>query len=107
MGLEKRILEQLPIGVALTTFEGRLLRANPAAYELLGIEPTVKGLDVTTLYPDPEERAAIVASVRSNENKRHEVHLYVNGVSVLFRSMNVAFWADDGRGVILSAFWRA
>ena len=105
---EKQIIEQLPIGITLTTFSGRLLRANPEAYRLLGIDPTVKVLDVTTLYPYPEQRAELVEDVKAGRrDKRRQVVLYVNGEPAHFRSMNVAFRTDSGEdGVILSAFWR-
>ena len=107
MVLETRIVEQLPIGVTLTTFEGRLLNANPEAYRLLQIDPTIRGMNVCDLYADPSERAAMVDDVMADVRKRHEVRLLVNGEPVLFRSMNVAFeQSDHGNGVILSAFWR-
>jgi len=106
--LEARIVDQLPIGITLTTFSGRLLSANPEAYRLLNIDPTVKGMDVTKLYPYSEQRHALVKDVKAGKrDKRREVWLYVDGMPVLFRSMNVAFKTESGEdGVILSAFWR-
>lgn len=114
MVLEKRIVEQLPIGATLTTYDGRVLYANPKAYELLAIDPDdVDDLDVNTLYPYPDQRKLMIESVKgkaggSDQDMGHYVHLYVEGVPMLFHSMSAAFDMPSGEdGVILSAFWRA
>ena len=105
--VDKQIVEQLPIGVTLTTFGGRLLRANPEAYRLLGIDAEVRDLDVTKLYLYPDQRAIMVQSVKGGERRRRDAWLYVGDEPALFRSMNVAFKTASGEnGVILSAFWR-
>jgi PAS domain S-box-containing protein len=65
---QRSMLESSPIGVSVSSNEGRILFANSRLADIVGL-PTkeVRGSDVTRFYRDPHDRQAMVARVIRGE----------------------------------------
>lgn len=67
------IIQQVPIGVFRSTFEGRIVHANPALLDLLGYETRdlEKFEDVRIAYADPEDRNCLLDALRAHPEGAH------------------------------------
>lgn len=63
--LYRRLFEEAHEGIAITTLDGDILRANPAAREMFGYsEAELPALNLADLYADPEVRKDLLVTLR-------------------------------------------
>ena len=102
-----RMMEQLPIGMALTDISGKILEANQAAQDLLGFESREAFLStpMLDLYVDDGQRAKLLAEIQANGKVETKVALRANGRIEMFNIKAVLFHSP-GTGVMLTAIWK-
>jgi PAS domain S-box-containing protein len=63
----RMLIENLPVGVYISTLQGELLDANPACLEILGVGSIEELRSCTTaqLYADPAQREAEIQKLKS------------------------------------------
>ncbi|HEY6419448.1 MAG TPA: response regulator [Candidatus Binataceae bacterium] len=63
----RNLFASVPVGVFITTPEGRILEANPTFVEMLGFEDaqSLKQVNIGDLWAHPEERARLTALIAS------------------------------------------
>jgi two-component system cell cycle sensor histidine kinase/response regulator CckA len=74
----RRLVENSPDGITLTTVGGRFIAVNPAAVAMLGYESEaeVLALDARATYASPEDRTPYIAKLaEAGTVQRHEVRL--------------------------------
>lgn len=98
--LESRLaalLNRLNVGVFRCTVEGRLLTANPSFLRMMGLHPSVdfKAIDMATFYPNPADRADLVARLEKY-GQIHEQHVQQR------RADGTLIWASVSKTLTLA-----
>lgn len=97
----ERIIEEAPIGIFQSTFQGRILSANSAMARMLGFTSPaelIKSItDISTqLYVDPEQRASLLRCLsKSHDFIQKEVQYLRQVGSPLIVNLNVRAIRDD------------
>jgi PAS domain S-box-containing protein len=79
--LESRLhglLNRLNVGVFRSTYDGRLVEANPTFFRLLGLDPATdpKSIHMRDLYKDARERDALIQELTTHgQTQEHNVQL--------------------------------
>lgn len=103
---EHSLFTNAPIGIIITTPEGRLLSANPAMAKMFGYDSpdelieTVKGNNIQ-LYADPSDRKELMRLLRDN---KEVINYECRGVhrdgSIIWTSINVSTVLDNNGKII-------
>jgi len=98
------LFESTPMGVALTTYEGRMLTANPILLEMIRLPPDqLEEINVRSLYPREEDRNRLLARLRTDQRVvEAEVELQRRDGERFFASMNLVRFQIDGQDTILA-----
>ena len=97
------LVETAQVGIALSTFEGDLLAANPALLDMIGYtQAEALKLNVATLYADPSERALMLQQLE----KEHAVRDFGAKVkrkdgTYFFVSFNVSLTKRANQDILL------
>lgn len=102
----RAMIDQLPIGVALTNIEGRILHVNAEFVELLGFESEEELLaaNAKDLYAIPAQREARLKVIYQEGKLRESLALMVNGKSKVFQVCTVLF-ENHRTDLLLTAIW--
>lgn len=103
--LKYRLLfESVPIGVVLTTYEGRMLKANPAFLEMIRLTPNeLEEIDVQSIYARKEDRRLLLNQLRQNHRVEDaEVELKRRDGDTFYAGINLIRSRVDGQDRILS-----
>jgi len=100
------MVDALPIGAALTTSEGRILRMNEMGMELLGLTLEQIGtVKVPDLYVHPNvDRFNLWDTAMQGKISKQNVLLRVGNKEVEFHVRSRIF-GSNGHAVLASAFW--
>ncbi|MBI2963072.1 MAG: PAS domain S-box protein [Deltaproteobacteria bacterium] len=92
------LFEQIPVGVARATPDGRLLDANPAYAEMFGFpDPdSMKGVPIPDLYVDPQDRDRVLALVREGDLRNFETQCRRRDGSIIWVAVNLRLVRDPG-----------
>ena len=103
---EDTLFTNAPLGITITTSEGRLLSVNPAMARMFGYDSpeelieSVKGL-TTQLYADPSDREELIRLLEKNgEVRNYECKGVHRDGSLIWTSINVST-VRDNNGEIL------
>ena len=97
----RRLVQDSPEGITLTSLDGRVLAVNPAFVRMLGYESEaeVMALDARALYPSSTDRAALMQSVvDAGQVHRQEVHLRRKDGSAITVLLTDRFVTDPDTG---------
>jgi len=96
----RSLFEGVPIGLYITTEDGRILDANPELIRMLGYpsKKALLGIDASELYADPSDREAEIAMLQKSRKlqsfetqlKRHD------GKTIWVRDTCHAIYSEDG-----------
>ena len=73
-----RLIREAPNGVTLASLDGKFIAVNPAFVQMLGYasEAEVLAINASTIYANPEQRAALIAKMNGGQPvKREEILL--------------------------------
>ena len=102
----RQLVENLPIGIAHTTPDGRTLYANPRALQIFGYEDQpLESLRSRALYVYPEDRQDLVSNLAAHGEHSYE-HLLrrLDGETVWVRGTTSAVRDADGNIVEYQGF---
>jgi PAS domain S-box-containing protein len=98
----RRVMETVPIGIALSTAEGRVLDVNTAAWTILGYESKEEFLRQRAVshYLDPDDRRRRIEAVRAGRNV-FEAQFRKKDGSLMWGRCTAAILADGDRDTVL------
>jgi PAS domain S-box-containing protein len=100
----RRVMETLPIGIALSTAEGRVLDVNTAAWTILGYESKEQLLqDPGSPCMDPEDRRRRIAAVRAGRHVFETPYKRKDG-SLFWGRCTSAIFGEGGDLVLIDAY---
>lgn len=103
-----KMMEQLPVGMILTTADGDVLEINQEAVELLGFadRKAVLALNIQSLYADAKQRERMNVLLLENKTVRESIDLKVGGGKTqTFETRSVLF-ANHDVDLFLMAIWQ-
>lgn len=107
------IFENALMGIAQTTPEGQIIRANPAFARLLGYESVEELLSKVTdftnqVYVDPSQRLRLLSLLEERGTVREfEVQFYKKDRNIIWVILNLrAVRGEDGRIICLESFYQ-
>jgi PAS domain S-box-containing protein len=100
----RTIFDNSPVGISLTSLEGRFLAVNDAILHMLRIsEEEVLQRNVTEFYADPGDRPALLGQVQQSESAQDfGVRILRNDGGSFFASLNVSRLVLEGEDVLLA-----
>jgi PAS domain S-box-containing protein len=103
----RSLVEDLPIGVAITTPEGATVEANPAIIALLGYDSREEllGIPVTDHYATPADRERLLEALREGPLRDFEVQLKQKDGSLIWASLtSIAHSTRSGSPQFINTF---
>lgn len=102
----KKMMDQLPTGVALTSIDGQIIEVNQEVVRMLGFETKDELLNVRLqdLYARPEQREEMLDAL-GNGRVQGTVDLLVQGEPVRF-GVDAVLFSNSRYDLILTAIWR-
>jgi PAS domain S-box-containing protein len=97
------VLENLPVAVLITRFDGSVAYTNPRFDEQFGLEIKKEGKGIVEFYDNPEERQELIKSIRENGFVQ-DYELRVHGADnrPIWVSVSARLLAHEGETVIVS-----
>jgi PAS domain S-box-containing protein len=82
----RNLLESVPVGIAITTPNGKMIEANSALVELSGYDTKEEllGMPVPAHYPDPEDREKFIKLVKEGAVEGFETRLRRKDGTIFF-----------------------
>lgn len=104
--LQELIFETAPGGMAIVSFEGRIILANHEVAEILAIDPSeLLGYDIRPLYVDEDHRLSIrKALFKGLYVKNNELQLKRTDGQIVWLNLNARLISFKGEDVALVAF---
>jgi two-component system, cell cycle sensor histidine kinase and response regulator CckA len=104
--LYRTLLDNLPVGVALTRFDGDLVGANDAAFRLLGLPSArIENLRTPSLWAEPGRRDEILEELREHGSLRErEVRLVRSDGTFFTAELNLETFPLGEEEVVLTVF---
>jgi PAS domain S-box-containing protein len=98
------LFENAPIGIGLTTTEGRILSANETLQDMMGYsEDELLSRNVTVFYSDPKHRDDLLNRLSESDTvKENGVKLKRKDDSTLYASLSVSKIFLEGQDIFLS-----
>jgi PAS domain S-box-containing protein len=100
----RTLFEAVPIGIGLTTKDGRVLASNAAMHETTGYrESDYETINLQDTYQNPEDRLRLLERLKADGFLRNaEVELRRKDGTTYFGSMTVVPYSEDGEDAILT-----
>lgn len=98
------IMEAAPIGLAITSFDGRVLEVNPALYKMLGYaKEEFLGIPAISHYVNVEDRNRLIEQVRKGGAKDLELQLRRKDGTTLWGLVTSLPHAGGGSETLITA----
>lgn len=101
------MMEQLPVGMLLTSRDGQILEANDAAMSLLGHQhrESLLAENMKDIYADAEQHERLMEQMRGNGKVETSVTLLVSDEPRMFNVMSARF-SGIVADLVLTAIWQ-
>ena len=100
----RTLFESAPMGIALTTFQGKFLAANRAFLDMLHLQADeLDRIRAQSIYAFEEDRDRLLARLKSKHRiQEAEIQLRRQNGSVFFASVNLIWFFLEGEDTILA-----
>lgn len=101
-----RVIETVPIGIAISTIDGRVLDVNTAAWTILGYDSKEEFLQLTagTHYMDPADRQRRIEQIRSGNGIFEAQYKKKDGTLFWGRCTAATFDERNGEKLLINAY---
>lgn len=102
----RRVIETVPIGIAISTVDGRVLDANTAAWTILGYESEEEFLKVAAVshYLDPADRQRRIDRIRAGHRVFEAQYKKKDGSLFWGRCTAAVLGMQDGKELLINAY---
>jgi len=102
----RNVIETVPIGIAISTVDGRVLDSNTAAWKILGYESKEEFLRLTasTHYLDPSDRQRRIERIRSGNHVYEAQYKKKDGSLFWGRCTSAILSEDHDETVLINAY---
>ena len=102
----RRVIETVPIGIAISTMDGRVLDVNTAGWNILGYESKEEFLRLAavTHYLDPADRQRRIDRVRAGDHVFEAQFKKKDGALLWGRCTTAILDGQDGEALLINAY---
>lgn len=99
----RNLFEHLPVAIAVSSMDGKLLAHNEAFVEVTKYTPAeLKGINVRELYENPDDRDQLIERLKQGDTRPAEIPLRQKGGASIIVNVTAAPLSFEGNDVVLS-----
>ena len=99
----RMLINNIPLHVIVTTYDGHILLANPRSFKDYGFEvKDITEVNILSFYADPTERAEMLAELKSKGKVEERVMKFLRADGVYYMMLSVLPIVYDNQDVLLT-----